>query len=105
MLWVQQPVVPQMTPWQRVLAYLESQGISFQTIASCHFDTRRDVLKQVFLPKESLLRAQAEVDWMKAKANAAGTSSGPSMPPRHRSRSPHRQMGVGVSALGGPRPR
>merc|ERR1719414_2054882 len=56
MQWVQQPVAPQMTPWQRVLAHLEKQGIPFQSIASCHFDTRRDILKEVFGPKESLMR-------------------------------------------------
>mmetsp|Transcript_23235 Transcript_23235/g.44564 ORF Transcript_23235/g.44564 Transcript_23235/m.44564 type:complete len:610 (-) Transcript_23235:76-1905(-) len=66
--------VPQLTPWQRVLNHLESKGIPFSTVSSCHIDTRRDILKEVFGCREPLLRAQAEMDWMKNKGNAHGTA-------------------------------
>jgi len=66
--------VPQLTPWQRVLNHLESKGIPFSTVSSCHIDTRRDILKEVFGCREPLLRAQAEMDWMKNKNNANGTA-------------------------------
>mmetsp|Transcript_31415 Transcript_31415/g.86488 ORF Transcript_31415/g.86488 Transcript_31415/m.86488 type:complete len:209 (-) Transcript_31415:175-801(-) len=78
------PAEPQMSPWARVLAHLESKGIAFADIKACHIDTRRDILKEVFL-KEPLARAQAEMEWMKAKSNAIGT--GASRPVRARSRS------------------
>jgi len=66
--------VPQLTPWQRVLNHLESKGIPFSTVSNCHIDTRRDILKEVFGCREPLLRAQAEMDWMKNKNNAHGTA-------------------------------
>jgi len=64
--------VPQLTPWQRVLNHLENKGIPFSAVSSCHIDTRRDILKEVFGCREPLLRAQAEMDWMKNKNNANG---------------------------------
>mmetsp|Transcript_84941 Transcript_84941/g.263849 ORF Transcript_84941/g.263849 Transcript_84941/m.263849 type:complete len:182 (-) Transcript_84941:138-683(-) len=65
---------PQLSPWARVLNHFESKGIAFADIKACHLDTRRDILKEVF-PREPLARAQAEMDWMKAKSQAIGTTA------------------------------
>lgn len=94
------PEPVQLSPWGRVLAYLESKGIPFATVSNCHIDTRRDILKEVFRT-EPVLRAQAEMDWMKNKCNAHGQSA--SRPPRTRSRSRDRfmQMASGARPGGG----